>query len=52
MVAHALETEVLGAIRGEIKAFEAPAHLLTCERLLAELRLRGANRLNAEHGVD
>jgi hypothetical protein len=29
-VAHALETEVLGAIRGEITAFEAPAH---CSRV-------------------
>jgi hypothetical protein len=30
MVAHALETEVLGAIRGEIKAFEAQR---TCSRV-------------------
>src|SRR6516162_6565642 len=48
----ALESELLETIGGEVEVLEAPAHLLAGERLLAEPLLRGADRLDAEHGID
>src|SRR6516225_8168764 len=48
----ALEAELFKTIGGEVKVLEAPAHLLAGERLLAEPLLRGADRLDAEHGVN
>ena len=49
---HALEAQFLDALGGEVEVFEAPAHLLARQRLVAELLLRGANGLHAEHRVD
>src|SRR5262249_134349 len=48
----ALEAELFDAFGGDVEVLEAPAHLLAGERLLAEPLLRGADRLDAEHGVD
>src|SRR5262249_38921798 len=48
----ALEAELFDAFGGEVEVLEAPAHLLAGERLLAEPLLRGADGLDAEHGVD
>src|SRR5262249_49381184 len=48
----ALEAELLDAIRAWIEVFQAPADLLAVQWLVAEPRLRGADRLDAEHAVD
>src|SRR4051812_10522119 len=48
----ALEAELLDAVGAEIEVFQAPAYLLAVQRLLAELLLRGADRLDAKHAVD
>src|SRR5215471_14957450 len=48
----ALEAELLDAVRRDVEVLETPAHLLAGHRLVAEARLRGADRLDAEHGVD
>src|SRR5205807_3399651 len=49
---HTLESELLEAFRSQVEVFEAPPDLLASERLLAEPLLRGADGLDAEHGVD
>ena len=45
---HALEAELLDAVGGDVEVLEAPPHLLAGQRLVAELLLRGADRLDAE----
>src|SRR5215471_4306862 len=49
---HALEAELLEALRSQVEVFEAPPDLLAGQWLLTEPLLRGADRLDAEHGVD
>src|SRR5581483_4664742 len=49
---HAFEAERLQAVSREVEVLEAPAHLLAGERLVAELPLCSADRLDAQHGVD
>src|SRR5262245_24224869 len=49
---HAFEAELLDAIGGNVEVLQAPAHLLAGHRLVAVVRLRGADRLDAEHAVD
>ncbi len=48
---HALEAEFLEACIGEVEVLKTPTDLLARQRLLAELFLRLADRLHAEHGV-
>src|SRR5439155_10240291 len=48
----ALHAELLEPLLGQVEVLEAPAHLLAGERLVAELRHRGADRLGREHRVD
>src|SRR5439155_12300006 len=49
---HTFEAKGLDALGSQIEVLEPPAHLLAGERLLAELRLRRADSLDAEHGID
>src|ERR1051325_11044934 len=49
---NAIEAELLDACRGDVEVLEAPAHLLAGQRLVAVVRLGGADRLDAEHAVD
>src|SRR5690348_14420338 len=48
----AFEAELLEAVGREIEVLETPAHLLAGHRLVAVVRHRGADRLDAEHSVD
>src|SRR5215472_10406368 len=47
-----LEAELLEPLRSQVEVFESPSDLLAGHRLLTELLLRRADRLDAEHGVD
>src|SRR5262245_39812614 len=49
---HALETELLEPVRGQVEVLKAPADLLTRQRLFAELALCRADGLGAQHRVD
>src|SRR6266852_8096420 len=48
-VREALHADLLEPLLGEVEVLEAPAHLLAGERLVAELRHRGAEGLGREH---
>src|SRR5207245_4545443 len=48
----ALHADLLEPLLGQVEILEAPAHFLAGERLLAELRHRGTDRLGREHRVD
>src|SRR5437879_4401947 len=48
---HALEAEILDTCIREVEVLQTPADLLARQRLLAELFLRLADRLDPEHGV-
>src|SRR5262245_47652464 len=49
---HVLKTELLEAVGADVEILETPAHLLASHRLLTELLLRGADRLDPEHSGD
>src|SRR5690606_4377608 len=45
------EAKRVDTLRREVQVLDAPAHLLTGERLLAVLLLRGAHGFGYEHGI-
>src|SRR6516164_7783163 len=49
---HVPETELLEAVGADVEILETPAHLLASHRLLTELLLCGADRLDPEHSGD
>src|SRR5258708_19720902 len=48
---HALEAEFLKTCIGDVEVLQTPTDLLARQRRLAELFLRLADRLHAEHGI-